>query len=58
MKQKVRQVGSILIGLILIHCTIYGTWRFQRWFNWKQGYGSKVKIVIIEMVKQECLIGQ
>lgn len=47
--------NMIILFAILMGCLSYGSFRLERWDNYKFGYEEKVQTEIGKMVKRECL---
>ena len=43
------------ILLIILGVLWYAAWSFQKWINYKFGYGPLIKEQIIQIVRPECL---
>lgn len=44
-----------VLGISLIFALWYGGFALARWFNWKFGYETKTRQMIVDMVKPEAL---
>lgn len=49
-------IGLIIIAIALFLAIAYGGWRAKRYLNWELQYADEVEIMIMEKVKEECLI--
>ena len=52
LSESSRNVGSILIGIILVSGLGYLGWQGERWINWKFGYSKDVSSEV-EPLKKE-----
>jgi predicted PurR-regulated permease PerM len=47
-----KDYSFIIIGIVLLIVLSILSWKFERWFNWKLGYGSKVESTIEKKIEQ------
>jgi len=52
MSESTEAVGGILLAIIFVGAVAYGSWRVERWLNWKFGYSKDVSSEVVPLEKR------